>query len=177
MYYVKRKMIGDNTFWYMQLGSGLSPQSYLYFQEFQSSKLLNGCLVVWQTNLRNIIICRIQDRYLWSVILKFSPEFCCIAGLTLKDPFISESCIEINRPLLAPRASATLVLGHLWCSSKIRHKSLYGTVNFNDTGFFSFFLFFIWMVYFWFFDFFKYAWQKILNFVFHFPFPCYKFSK
>ena len=32
---------------YKQLGSGLSPQSCLYFQGF----LLNGCLVVWQSNI------------------------------------------------------------------------------------------------------------------------------
>ena len=29
-----------------QLGSGLSPQNYLYFQGFWGSKLFNGCLVV-----------------------------------------------------------------------------------------------------------------------------------
>ena len=28
----------------MQLGSGRSPQSCLYFRGFQGSKLLNGCL-------------------------------------------------------------------------------------------------------------------------------------
>ena len=31
-----------------QLGSGIIPQSFLYFQGFRSSKLLNGCLVVFQ---------------------------------------------------------------------------------------------------------------------------------
>ena len=31
---------------YKQLGSGLSPQSCLYFQGFPVSKLLNGCFVV-----------------------------------------------------------------------------------------------------------------------------------
>ena len=30
-------------FFYKQLGSGLSPQIYLYFQGFRGSKLLNGC--------------------------------------------------------------------------------------------------------------------------------------
>ena len=35
-----------NTFFYKQLGSGLSPQSCLYFQDFWGSKRLNGCLVV-----------------------------------------------------------------------------------------------------------------------------------
>ena len=33
-------------FFYEYLGSGPSPQSCLYFQDFQGSKLLNGCLVV-----------------------------------------------------------------------------------------------------------------------------------
>ena len=38
------------TFFHKQLGSGPSPQSYLYFQDFQGWRLLNGCLVV--SNLR-----------------------------------------------------------------------------------------------------------------------------
>ena len=33
-------------FFYKQLGSGTSPQSCLYFQDFQGPKLLGGCLVV-----------------------------------------------------------------------------------------------------------------------------------
>ena len=37
-----------HLFFYKELGSGLSPQSCLYFQGFRGSKLLNGCLVVWQ---------------------------------------------------------------------------------------------------------------------------------
>ena len=36
---------------YKQLGSGLSPQSCFYFQVAWGSKLLNGCLVVWPSNL------------------------------------------------------------------------------------------------------------------------------
>ena len=36
---------------YKQLGSGLSPQSCLCFQDFWSLRLLNGCLVVWQSNI------------------------------------------------------------------------------------------------------------------------------
>ena len=36
---------------YKQLGSGLSRQSCLYFQGFRGSKLLNGCLAVWTSNL------------------------------------------------------------------------------------------------------------------------------
>ena len=32
-----------HSFFYKQLGLGLSPQSYLYFQGFWGSKLLNGC--------------------------------------------------------------------------------------------------------------------------------------
>ena len=36
---------------YKQLGSGLSPQSCLYFQGFWSSELLNDCLVVWPSIL------------------------------------------------------------------------------------------------------------------------------
>ena len=35
-----------HSFFYKQLGSGLSPESYLYFQSFWGSKLLNSCLVV-----------------------------------------------------------------------------------------------------------------------------------
>ena len=35
-----------HSFFYKQLGSGLSPQSCSYFQVFWGSKLLNGCLVV-----------------------------------------------------------------------------------------------------------------------------------
>ena len=38
-------------FVYELLGSGLSPQSCLYFQGFPESKLLNGCLAVWSSNL------------------------------------------------------------------------------------------------------------------------------
>ena len=38
-------------FFYKQLGLGLSPQGYLYFQRFWGSKLLNGCLVVPPSNL------------------------------------------------------------------------------------------------------------------------------
>ena len=38
-------------FFYKQLGSGLSPQSCLYVQGFGGSKLLNGCFVVWPSNL------------------------------------------------------------------------------------------------------------------------------
>ena len=45
VYYVKLKILCK------QRGSGLSPQSYLSFQGFQSSKLLNDCLVVWHSNL------------------------------------------------------------------------------------------------------------------------------
>ena len=33
-------------FLYKKLGPGLSSESYLYFQGFRRSKLLNGCLVV-----------------------------------------------------------------------------------------------------------------------------------
>ena len=39
------------TFLYKQLGSGLSPQNCLYLQGFRGPKLLNGCLVVWPSNL------------------------------------------------------------------------------------------------------------------------------
>ena len=39
-------------FLFKQLVSGLNPQSVLYFQGFQSSKLLNGCLMFWPSNLR-----------------------------------------------------------------------------------------------------------------------------
>ena len=34
-----------------KLGSGLSPQSCIYLQSVHGSKLLNGCLVVWPSNL------------------------------------------------------------------------------------------------------------------------------
>ena len=38
------------TLFYKQLGLGTSPQIWFYIQDFQGSKLLNGCLglVVWQ---------------------------------------------------------------------------------------------------------------------------------
>ena len=36
-----------NTLFNKQLRLGRSPQSCLYFQDFQCSKLLNGCLVPW----------------------------------------------------------------------------------------------------------------------------------
>ena len=38
-------------FFYKQLGSGLSPQSCLFFQVAWGLKLLNGCLLVWPSNL------------------------------------------------------------------------------------------------------------------------------
>ena len=43
-------------FFYKQLGSSLSPQNCLHFQGFWGSKLLNGSLVVWPSNL-----------YLWGI--------------------------------------------------------------------------------------------------------------
>ena len=43
----KQKLkLHEATLFYKQLGSDLSPQSCLYFQSFQGSELLNGCLVV-----------------------------------------------------------------------------------------------------------------------------------
>ena len=40
------------TYFFLQeLGSGLIPQSCLYFEVVWDSKLLNGCLVVWPSNL------------------------------------------------------------------------------------------------------------------------------
>ena len=39
------------TFFNKQLGSGLSPQSYFYFKGFQGSKLFNGSLIIWPSNL------------------------------------------------------------------------------------------------------------------------------
>ena len=51
VYYVKVKMIWDYTFFHKQIGSGLSPQSCLYFQRFRGSNLFNGCLVVSPRNL------------------------------------------------------------------------------------------------------------------------------
>ena len=72
---------------YKKLGSGLSPQSCLYFQGFWGSKLLNGCLVVWPSK-------HVYEEYSnfqyskWSVILNFlssafgTVEFWCIVGLT-----------------------------------------------------------------------------------------------
>ena len=41
----------SNASFYKQLGSGLSPQSCLYFQGLPGSKLINGCVVVWTSNL------------------------------------------------------------------------------------------------------------------------------
>ena len=46
---VKRDTL--HLFFYKQLGLDFSPQSCLYFQNFQGSKLLNGYLVVWPSNL------------------------------------------------------------------------------------------------------------------------------
>ena len=40
------KFANKLCFLYKQLGSDPSPQTCLYFQNFKSSKLLNGCLVV-----------------------------------------------------------------------------------------------------------------------------------
>ena len=45
------EIIDYTYFVYKQLGSGLNPQSCLYFQGFGGSKLLNGCLIVWRSNL------------------------------------------------------------------------------------------------------------------------------
>ena len=39
------------SFFYKQLMSGFSPESCWYCQGFRSSKLLNGCLVDWPSNL------------------------------------------------------------------------------------------------------------------------------
>ena len=67
--------VSEYTFYYKQLRSRLSPHSCLYFQGFRDSKLLNGCLVVWPSKpmpARNTMIFRIQNQYLWSMILKFS---------------------------------------------------------------------------------------------------------
>ena len=38
-------------FIYKQLGSGVGPQSCLYFQGFMGSRLLNVCSAVWSSNL------------------------------------------------------------------------------------------------------------------------------
>ena len=56
---------------YKQLGSGLSPRSCLCFQGFRGPKLFNGYLVVWPSNP---YLQGIPNRYLWSVILKFSQK-------------------------------------------------------------------------------------------------------
>ena len=40
-----------HLFFYKQLESDLSPESGLYFEGFRGSKLLNGCLVVWPSNI------------------------------------------------------------------------------------------------------------------------------
>ena len=61
-------------FFYKQLGSGLSPQRCLYFQNFRGSNLLKDCLVVWSSNLclRGIqgfsrIKIDIYNQCLWSI--------------------------------------------------------------------------------------------------------------
>ena len=75
-----------HLFFYKQLGSGLSLYSCLYFQGFWGSKLLIGFLVVWPSNLcRRGIHYRIQNRYLWSAVLKFSQK-------TLWDSWILVHC-------------------------------------------------------------------------------------
>ena len=40
-----------HLYFFKQLWSELSPESCLYFQGFRGSKLLNGFLLVWQSNL------------------------------------------------------------------------------------------------------------------------------
>ena len=56
---------------YKQLGSGLNPRSCLCFQGFRGPKLFNGYLEVWPSNP---YLQGIPNRYLWSVILKFSQK-------------------------------------------------------------------------------------------------------
>ena len=67
------------SIWNSRVASGVNPWSCLYFQGFRGSKLLNGCLVVWPSNqgmsARNKVIFRIQNRYLWSVILEFGQQY------------------------------------------------------------------------------------------------------
>ena len=50
---VRNTQDGTNIqlFFYKQLRSGLSLKSCFYFQGFWGSKLLNGCFVVWPSNL------------------------------------------------------------------------------------------------------------------------------
>ena len=85
---------------YKQLGSGLMPQSCLYFQGFQGSKLLSSCLVVWSSNLylqgiQQISGFKIEtyDQWFWNFPINafehgdISPcfetaEFWCIVGVT-----------------------------------------------------------------------------------------------
>ena len=77
-------------FFYKQLASGLSSQSYLYFQGFYGSKLLDGCLVVWPSNLclRGILQFSgfktdIYNQWFWNIPRNafVTAEFWCIVGL------------------------------------------------------------------------------------------------
>ena len=74
---VRNTQDGTNIqlFFYKQLRSGLSLKSCFYFQGFWGSKLLNGCLVFWAMFARNAAIFRLQNGYLWSVILNFSQKY------------------------------------------------------------------------------------------------------
>ena len=49
--WMKMYRLALRLIFYKQLGSGFSSQSCLQFRGFWSSKLLNGCLVVWSSNL------------------------------------------------------------------------------------------------------------------------------
>ena len=57
-----QQFISTKIYLYKQLGSGPCPQSSLYFQDFQGSKLLNGCIVVW-SNKKIMCIPMIQIMY------------------------------------------------------------------------------------------------------------------
>ena len=100
VYYVKLKNDMRLHLFYKQLGSGLRPQSCLYFQGFRSSKLLNGCLVFDKVTYVSEEYNNFQDSRSIFMILKFSqnpfkmlnfgvlPVYCyffwCIAGLFLQ---------------------------------------------------------------------------------------------
>ena len=66
------------TLFYKQLGLGTSPQIWFYIQDFQGSKLLNGCLglAVWPNVFQWIFnLCHWYTVYHWSKIKAIFMKF------------------------------------------------------------------------------------------------------
>ena len=94
----------DTPLYFKPRMTGLSPQSCLYFQAFRGSKLLNGRLVVLQSNY----VCdennNFQDSKLMFKISNFkipnnafhAAEFWCIVGLTVIFTFITKEKLHFS---------------------------------------------------------------------------------